>query len=274
MNVNDVVRNVASELSMQGFMLEHEVDLRGEFDLATLDKKVLYGVASKLEEQIAVLLMAASKSEQHMKVYIGKYRNGYSTYKLAELICFWAHRDEMGMRPDYVYKLADILTYGKVIEDQPLDRMIFSENNLERTKLAKFFDNINSKKDPRRVYVKIDNSDVWAMCSTLSLIIVPMLKKLKESQHGAPNTNDEDVPEELRSTSAPPKETEWDVDENHFKRWDWILDEMIWAFEQTIVDDLGMNLDADSLKKWINRKQNGYRLFGRYYENLWDQEHI
>ncbi len=41
---------------------------------------------------------------------------------------------------------------------------------------------------------------------TLSHIVVPMLKQLKETKHGAPFVDDEDVPEELKSTSAPPKE--------------------------------------------------------------------
>ena len=49
--------------------------------------------------------------------------------------------------------------------------------------------------------------------------------------------NHEDVPEELRSTSAPPKENDYDTDDNHFKRWEWILNEMIWAFAQKLDDD-------------------------------------
>jgi hypothetical protein len=36
---------------------------------------------------------------------------------------------------------------------------------------------------------------------------------------------------------AQPKENEWDTDSLHFMRWDWILDEMIWAFEQKVSDD-------------------------------------
>jgi hypothetical protein len=55
-----IVREVATELSMQGFLLEHEVTLRGDWDSAQLDKSVLYNVAAKLNEQIAALLKAAS----------------------------------------------------------------------------------------------------------------------------------------------------------------------------------------------------------------------
>lgn len=87
--------------------------------------------------------------------------------------------------------------------------------------------------------IKIDKHDTWNMDSRLSPIILPMLKQLKEAKHGAPYTKDEDVPEWLRSTAAKPKEHEWDTDEFHFARWDWIMDEMIFAFEQLNKDDDG-----------------------------------
>jgi len=89
----------------------------------------------------------------------------------------------------------------------------------------------------RKVNIRIDKYDTWSMDHTLALIIHPMLIQLKATIHGAPWTEDEDVPDELKSTAAPPKENEWDTDANHFKRWEWILDEMIWAFERTIEDD-------------------------------------
>jgi hypothetical protein len=59
-DAKSIVREVATELSMQGFLLEHEVTLRGDWDSAKMDKTVLYAVASKLQDQIAALLKAAS----------------------------------------------------------------------------------------------------------------------------------------------------------------------------------------------------------------------
>jgi hypothetical protein len=56
----ELVREIAQELSMQGFLLEHEVALRGDWQEAKVDKSVLYAVASKLNEQIAALLKAAA----------------------------------------------------------------------------------------------------------------------------------------------------------------------------------------------------------------------
>jgi hypothetical protein len=145
---------------------------------------------------------------------------------------------------------------------------------------------------PKINYVKIDRWDTWSMDYTLSFIVVPMLKQLKETKHGAPFVDDEDVPEELKSTSAPPKENDYDTDENHFKRWDWALNEMIWAFEQNLdtnsedkffdheewdptEKDFNTSLhkikiDQVGLKAHQDRKANGFRLFGKYYQGLWD----
>lgn len=121
----------------------------------------------------------------------------------------------------------------------------------------------NSYISPR---IKIDPWDSWSVDYTLALIIVPLLKQLKDTTHGAPNTDDSDVPEDLKSTSAPEKENEWDVDDNWFKRWDWIIDEMIWAFEAIIKDDY----HYWNSKEYQDRIENGLRLFGKYYRGLWD----
>ena len=118
-----------------------------------------------------------------------------------------------------------------------------------------------------------------------------MLKQLQETNHGAPLVDDEDVPEELKSTSAPPKENEHDTDDNHFKRWDFILNEMIWTFEQKANPDAddqfythskndkmpweegyvsNVQIDHEGYDAWVERQKNGMRLFGKYYDGLWD----
>ena len=147
----------------------------------------------------------------------------------------------------------------------------------------------------QKIKVRIDKWDTWSMDHTLAHIVLPMLAQLKATKHGAPCTDDKDVPKELRSTSAPTKKNSWDTDDNHFKRWDWILDEMIWAFNQKCRDDwegdyyeyreMGPeeSKDPDSLfglkLVWEDREgqaahqarmTNGFRLFGKYYEHLWD----
>ena len=140
------------------------------------------------------------------------------------------------------------------------------------------------------IKVKIHPWDTWSMDCTLAHIVLPMLKQLDSTKHGAPGTDDEDVPEGLglRSTEAGPKENDWDTDDNWFKRWDYILKEMIWAFEQKVQDDweqqfykfehdpnamLGMKIiwkDDEGRAKHAERMKNGFRLFGKYYEALWD----
>ena len=70
-----------------------------------------------------------------------------------------------------------------------------------------------SKKE-RKISVTIHEWDTWDLYSCLSHIILPALRKFREEPYGAPKIDDEDVPESLRSTSAPPKENEWDTDEN------------------------------------------------------------
>lgn len=162
----------------------------------------------------------------------------------------------------------------------------------------------------RNAKIHIDNYDVWGADHTLGLVIAPVLRKLKEVQHGYPHVDNEDVPEELRFTLTDEEAQQWDetVDAKHEARWAWVLDEMIWTFEQYAdgndfdqfyhnVDQLEMEftplednpklstmsfnhqkdpskpaywVDDEGKKKHQERKQNGLRLFAKYYECLWD----
>jgi hypothetical protein len=198
---------------------------------------------------------------------LSKYRYHWiSPYTVLEKVFFWREID-----------------YDEPIIDKWSDRLAPICQGIQ-----KVLDFIH----PKINYVKIDRWDTWSMDYSLSFIVVPMLKQLKETKHGSPFVDDEDVPEELKSTSAPPKENDYDTDENHFKRWDWALNEMIWAFEQNLSydseekffdhaewdekeKDFGKNLhkikiDQVGLKAHQDRKANGFRLFGKYYQGLWD----
>lgn len=97
---------------------------------------------------------------------------------------------------------------------------------------------INEFREDRRINVKIEQHDSWSLDNTLAHIILPALKQLKEDKQGSPNVDDEDVPEELKSTSSPPVDKEMgEIDDNFFKRWDYVLDEIIWSFENIVDDD-------------------------------------
>jgi hypothetical protein len=160
----------------------------------------------------------------------------------------------------------------------------------------------------RKIVVRIDKFDTWNMDDTLAHIVLPMLKQIKATKHGASYVDDEDVPAELKSTAAEPKKNDWDTDSNHFKRWDYVLDEMIFAFEAQFnnwedtfrsgkmdrifipIDKDGnvvskdkaemyrwekgpqdtFELDLNGRKIYAERIAKGYALFGKYYQSLWD----
>ena len=234
-----------------------------------------------------------------MKVKIGPYKNWFGPYQLAEVLCFWAkeEKDEYGFprKPDWVHNFGEWLAHGKVLPEPKVGEIHSWDEDRHNTLLYKLLLWIDSFKR-RKIQVRIDRYDTWSMDHTLAYIIVPMLEQLKETKHGAPFVDDKDVPKELKSTSAPPKENEWDTDENHFKRWDYVLDEMIWAFKQKISDDSehqfftntgktkmvkeedgnyrmvesGIDIDQKGLEAYQKRMSNGFRLFGKYYQNLWD----
>jgi hypothetical protein len=134
-------------------------------------------------------------------------------------------------------------------------------------------------KDPnkeQKVNVQIDKWDTWSMDATLAHIIVPMLKQLKATKHGAPLVYDEDVPEDLRRPAGYDHES-YSTDDNWFKRWDYVMNEMIFAFESKINnwEDRIVRLTADEYDwKVYNlveaRIQRGFELFGKYYKGLWD----
>ena len=226
-----------------------------------------------------------------MKIYMSGYRNHWvSPYTILKAVCFW-EKDE-----DVFYNHTDEPNHKY---DRWIDRLMPFCNAW-----MKFLDFVH----PKIEYVKIDYYDTWSMDHTLAHMILPMLKQLRATKHGAPLVDDEDVPEGLglRSTEAGPKENEWDTDDNHFRRWDWVMDEMIFAFECKMDDSWedafregeidwkwkvtntdpvtgkptlyqtedGPNhtykCDYDGMRVVEKRIQNGFRLFGRYYQNLWD----
>ena len=101
---------------------------------------------------------------------------------------------------------------------------------------------------------------------TLGYIILPLLKQLYETKHGSAIVDLKDCPVELFPTiESLEKENYWIDDDNLHKRWDYVLNEMIWAFE-TVIDE---NFD-DTIEENRKRQANGLRLFGKYYQNLWD----
>jgi hypothetical protein len=222
-----------------------------------------------------------------MKIYTSKYRDHWiSPYTILKAVCFWEKDDDVF----YNHENKPGHKYDKWVEFL----------NPICVAIRKVLDFIH----PEINYVKIDYWDTWSMDQTLAPIILPMLKQLKATKHGYGMIDDEDVPNELRSIHALPKDT-WEWDGNAEARYDWVMDEMIFAFE-CLVDDSWENkfrsgefdhksvacrwdengkatmyewvegpnhtyqCDYEGIKKVNERIDNGLKLFGKYFRTLWD----
>lgn len=244
-----------------------------------------------------------------MKARIGPYTNWIGPYQIADKVFFWVDKypeirkdggKDYEKRWDYRAHewLGEFLAHGFHKETPEQKRKLCSDRH--QTWFYKLLQWIHSKQK-RTIKIKTDPWDHWNAEHTISLLVLPILKDLREHKHGAGYIDDEDVPEHLRSTAAPPKENEWDTDDNHFARFDWVLDEIIWAHEQIVDDNWeeqytsgecdwefkkcedkpgfstmveGPNhtykVDWEARKKHQARIDNGLRLFGKYYQTLWD----
>jgi hypothetical protein len=227
-----------------------------------------------------------------MKIYKSNYRNHWlSPYTILEKVFFWR---EIDYDEPIIKKLSNFLI--------PFSRA-----------WQNFLDIVH----PKINYVKIDRYDTWSMDHTLADIILPMLKQLRDTKHGSPMVDAEDVPEELRRVGYEDGSSQfilkfedqeqyqkdsWDI--TH-RRWEWVLNEMIFAFEHLIdesweeayrsgeidtqsvpcewdengkptlyIFEDGPNhtyqCDYDGMRKVYDRMDNGFRLFGKYYRGLWD----
>lgn len=142
----------------------------------------------------------------------------------------------------------------------------------------------NSDK-PRSVNVKIIEHDTWAAYQTIALVVVPLLKELKKLKHGSPIVDSTDLPPYLQYEEIK-KEDEDIIHE----RWGWVLDEIIWSFEQYIDSDWDQqyfsgdfdvvesengelnfagSIDEEGIRKHRERIKNGLLLFAKYYDCLW-----
>jgi len=219
------------------------------------------------------------KKVSSMKFITGKYKTFWGPYQIAGLLKY------VGVKED---------TYDKVGE-------WLGETWVDT--LAQWY---YKHHGDQKVQVKISPWDTWSMDHTLGHIVLPMLRQLKTTKHGAPYVEPEDVPLHLRPTVE--AGLDGSTDDTHFERWDWVLDEMIFAFESIyneweseftsgvhhmldipinfagdIVDEKDADLfrweegpnntykiDFEGMKVYGARVQNGFRLFGTYFTSLWD----
>lgn len=162
--------------------------------------------------------------------------------------------------------------------------------------------------EERHVEIIIDKYDTWSMDHTLGLIALPMLKQLKKTKHGAPFVDMTDRPEHLQCYKEPEdfntdkfhfEAWDWAMDQMIFsfesicgKYEGW--EEQFYSGEHdriTVPVDKDGNevpeeeaeyyewrkgpndtfeIDMEGRKAYQERINNGFRLFGKYYQSLWD----
>ena len=227
-----------------------------------------------------------------MKIYIGNYPH--------RLVCN-IHRDYMYKKYDFKHiKKKDQTTFENFLEKLE-DSIQWVYNGINWL----VFDRLE-----RKTKIKIHPYDTWCVTSTLSPIILPMLIQLKEQKQGAPFVDIEDVPESLRPTEEEIEQYKKDgtTDDKFFDRWDYIIDCMIFSFENLANDDWEeqfysgehdikwipldkddqpceedeaefwqmsktdkdtFEVDYEGMKEYSARIDKGLMLFGKYFRNLW-----
>lgn len=168
------------------------------------------------------------------------------------------------------------------------------------------------KSGDRKIDVQIDRFDTYSLDHSLAHIILPALIQLKHTKMG--------VPAEFAEVGGAGYDSQDSFDfyqETHneafdiaCKRWEEILDKMIWSFNQLVFDDWEKQYhhgtpvfdwiktdhqipnptnnkledtfqmvdknpgehwtDYEGMRKHEERIQEGLELFGKYYRHLWD----
>lgn len=216
-----------------------------------------------------------------MKVFIGPHSNWFGPYQLADLLKYF------GVSEDTCYNIGKRLSGP---EDKP-------------SRILKILQWIDNKKK-RNVKIRIDKYDTWNMDITLAMIILPMLKQLKDTKHGAPIGMPafEQISNSAQYCFDFYEEGDDDAWKKGHEQWTEIFDEIIWSFEQLQPDvdwedqfylvrpeldmseypeDVGQisvpvrwkttgKCDYEGMRKHGDRIQNGLKLFGEHFQSFWD----
>jgi hypothetical protein len=215
-----------------------------------------------------------------MRVKIGPYINRFTTNRMEDL---W-------------YRLRYKKDSRWSIEDEEMDRWdhLFEKFSDKMQVVLNATVNKIQDRRKRKVKVRVDYYDVWGADHTLGLVILPTLKLLREKKHGSPFVDAEDVPQELRPTEEAGPDNGY-TDNSVHERWEWILNEMIWAFEQIVDEDHDrkffdhsesdaaekagediteswkkIKIDKEGLDAHYSRIKRGTTFFGKYFQGLWD----
>jgi hypothetical protein len=172
-----------------------------------------------------------------MKINIGPYKYWFSPHQIADKIFFWID-DRLIVTDDEFYNRWDV----KARESFGMW--------LSKTWVYDFSVWIY-KFQKRKVEIRIDPYDTWELYHTLALIIHPALIQLRDTNHGCGNIAPEDCPSMSEED-----------------RWNWFMDEIIWAFGE-IANNYKNEPDCHDMP-YHDRIKNALTLFGKYYQSLWD----
>ena len=168
------------------------------------------------------------------------------------------------------------------------------------------------KSGGRKIDVQIDRFDTYSLDHSLAHIILPALIQLKNTKMGVPAEFSEvgGANYDNQSSFDFYEETHNEAFDIACKRWEDILDKMIWSFTQVVFDDWEKQYqhgtpkfdwvksdeqytnpisgkiedtfqmvdknptehwtDYEGMRKHEERIQEGLELFGKYYRHLWD----
>jgi hypothetical protein len=114
--------------------------------------------------------------------------------------------------------------------------------NIIETIQSKVVNQVNAWLSSReRANIRIDDWDTFSLDHTLALVILPALKKFKETGRGSIWIDDIDVPDDIKSIASKPYDSSiGELDEFYEARSNYIIDAMIYSFEK-IVDDSWQN---------------------------------
>jgi len=206
----------------------------------------------------------------------GKYPRWYTTWNLESKWLSFRYGDTAAIDfPEEKYDKLDSIVIGILDSVQfVLNKTINPLNEFRGQKI--------------RVYV--EDHDIYSADYTIACMALPILEKLRDEKHGYPMIEPDDIegmPEELKPT----KEELQEYSENYTPdslaeaRWNWVLNEVIFAME-CITDDSWEDeffawedpnnmmslkmIDKEGYDAKQERINRGFRLFGQFYRALWD----
>lgn len=221
-----------------------------------------------------------------MKVYLGPYSNRFSGQSTRDLYYMLRY-----VKREYFVEDQEKDFFDCIVED-----FIDLYEDFVCPILNRLF--LRQRKEK----VRIDYYDSWGADHTIALIAHPLLVQLRESKHGTPATEAVDLPEGFDTSDDKHYNGTYSQ-----RAWDYILGEIIWALHEVAneypgkeeyhfnsdqlkmesvplengLSEIKMNYQKDPSKPpyYVDRKgeeeyekriDNGLRLLGKYFRNLWD----